>query len=223
MGLIPGLGKSHMLHGSWAHVPQLLSPCTLQPVLSSKRSHCDEKPVHCRRSPQQIEKACAQQQKPSTAQNKQINKNYEKTPTNPCQIIFLKNTYMGDLAMAASRQRWKMAGSLGRQPWIWEGPKTKVLWNFTTRNQAALTIKQVVAISWSEVKIAQLRLILCDPMDRSHQTPLSMEFSRQEYWSGLPCPSPGIFLIQGSNPGLPLCRQIFYYLSYSGNHTKLPL
>ena len=24
-----------------------------------------------------------------------------------------------------------------------------------------------------------------------HQAPLSMEFSRQEYWSGLPFPSPG--------------------------------
>ena len=23
------------------------------------------------------------------------------------------------------------------------------------------------------------------------QTPLSMEFSKQEYWSGLPCPPPG--------------------------------
>ena len=31
--------------------------------------------------------------------------------------------------------------------------------------------------------------------------------SRQEYWSGLPFPSPGIFLTQGSNPGLPRCRQ----------------
>ena len=25
----------------------------------------------------------------------------------------------------------------------------------------------------------------------AHQTPLSMKFSRQEYWSGLPLPSPG--------------------------------
>ena len=25
----------------------------------------------------------------------------------------------------------------------------------------------------------------------AHQTPLSMRFSRQEYWSGSPCPSPG--------------------------------
>ena len=28
----------------------------------------------------------------------------------------------------------------------------------------------------------------CDPMDCSPQDPLSMEFSRQEYWSGLPFP-----------------------------------
>ena len=31
----------------------------------------------------------------------------------------------------------------------------------------------------------------CDPMDCSPQAPLSMAFSRQEYWSGLPFPSPG--------------------------------
>jgi len=36
----------------------------------------------------------------------------------------------------------------------------------------------------------QLYLILCTPMDCSPQTPLSMGFSRQEYWRGLPFPSP---------------------------------
>ena len=36
-----------------------------------------------------------------------------------------------------------------------------------------------------------------------HQAPPSMGFSRQEYWSGLPFPSPGNFPTQGSNPGLP--------------------
>ena len=41
-------------------------------------------------------------------------------------------------------------------------------------------------------------------------------FQKQEYWSRMPCPSPGIFLTQGSNPGLPHCRQILYHLSYSG-------
>ena len=31
------------------------------------------------------------------------------------------------------------------------------------------------------------------------QAPLSLGFSRQEYWSGLPGPPPGIFLIPVSN------------------------
>ena len=29
--------------------------------------------------------------------------------------------------------------------------------------------------------------------------PLSMDFTRQDYWSGLPFPAPGDFLTQGSN------------------------
>ena len=36
----------------------------------------------------------------------------------------------------------------------------------------------------------------------AHQTPLSMGFSRQEYWSGLPFPLQGIFLTQELNPCL---------------------
>ena len=43
------------------------------------------------------------------------------------------------------------------------------------------------------------------------QAPLSMEFPRQEYWSGLPFPSPGIFLTHGSNPCLLLGRWILYH------------
>ena len=31
---------------------------------------------------------------------------------------------------------------------------------------------------------------LCDPWAVAHQAPLSMGFSRQKYWSGLPCPPP---------------------------------
>ena len=44
----------------------------------------------------------------------------------------------------------------------------------------------------------------------------SMEFSRPEYWSGQPFPSPGIFPTQGLNPALPHCRWIFYQLSHKG-------
>ena len=39
-------------------------------------------------------------------------------------------------------------------------------------------------------KLIQLCSTLCDPIDGSHQAPLSLGFSRQEYWSGLPFPSP---------------------------------
>ena len=39
------------------------------------------------------------------------------------------------------------------------------------------------------------------------------EFSRKEYWSALPFPSPGIFPTQGSNLALPHCRQTLYHLS----------
>ena len=36
----------------------------------------------------------------------------------------------------------------------------------------------------------------------AHQATLSLEFSRQEYWSGLPYPLPGDLPDQGSNPHL---------------------
>ena len=38
--------------------------------------------------------------------------------------------------------------------------------------------------------VPQLYLTLCDPMDKAHQAPLFMEFSRQEYWSELLFPTP---------------------------------
>ena len=37
----------------------------------------------------------------------------------------------------------------------------------------------------------------------AHQAPLSMEFPRQEYWSGLPSPSPGDLPRPGNEPASP--------------------
>ena len=34
-------------------------------------------------------------------------------------------------------------------------------------------------------------LLFVTPWPVAHQAPLSLGFSRQEYWSGLPCPPPG--------------------------------
>ena len=39
-------------------------------------------------------------------------------------------------------------------------------------------------------KSLQLCPTLCDPITEAHQAPLSLGFSRQEHWSGLPFPSP---------------------------------
>ena len=56
----------------------------------------------------------------------------------------------------------------------------------------------------SESEIAQLCRTLCDPMNYvAHQAPPSMEFFRQEYWSGLPFPSPEDLPHPGIEPGSP--------------------
>ena len=51
-------------------------------------------------------------------------------------------------------------------------------------------------INWKIIKIMLLlscfsRVRLCaTPLTAAHQAPLSLGFTRQEHWSGLPCPSP---------------------------------
>ena len=82
------------------------------------------------------------------------------------------------------------------------------------------TIVHRVAKSWTRLKqlgisgekrpkchhqsvssVAQSCWILCDPMVcLACQGPLSMGFSRQEYWSGLPFPSPGDLPNSGIKP-----------------------
>ena len=72
-------------------------------------------------------------------------------------------------------------------------------------------------IQVSCVLVSQAYLTLCDPMDCSPPCSSVLGFPRQEYWSGLPCPSPGIFPTQESNLDLLHCRQILYHLSHQGS------
>ena len=58
------------------------------------------------------------------------------------------------------------------------------------------------------------------PQTAACQAPLSMRFSRQEYWSGSPFPSPGDLSDPGMELGLLHCRQILYHLSHQRNHTS---
>ena len=55
--------------------------------------------------------------------------------------------------------------------------------------------------------VTQLCLTLCDPWTAAHQVPLSMEFSRQEYWSGWPFPSPADLPKPGIEHGPPAQQQ----------------
>ena len=48
----------------------------------------------------------------------------------------------------------------------------------------------------------------------AHQALLSMEFSRQEYWRGLPFPSPRDLPDLSVEPGSLAFRQIRYHLSH---------
>ena len=71
------------------------------------------------------------------------------------------------------------------------------LWLFTGRPESERVSHSVLshsAVPWT---------VAC-------QVPLSLGFSRQEYCCGSHSLLQGIFLTQGSNPGLPHCRQILY-------------
>ena len=46
-------------------------------------------------------------------------------------------------------------------------------------------------------------MTLSTPWTVAHQAPLSMVFSGQEHWSGLPCPPPGYLPNPGREPRSP--------------------
>ena len=57
-------------------------------------------------------------------------------------------------------------------------------------------------------EVAQSFPTRCDPMGCSvHQASPFMAFSRQEYWSGLPFPSPGDLPDPGNEPGSPALQE----------------
>ena len=66
-------------------------------------------------------------------------------------------------------------------------------------------------------KSLQLCLTLGNPMNCiAHQAALSMGFSRQQYWSGLPCPRPGDLPDPGMEPVTPALAGRFFTSSATG-------
>ena len=52
--------------------------------------------------------------------------------------------------------------------------------------------------------------LFATPWTVACQAPLSMRFSKQEYWSGLPCPSPGDLPNPGIEPASPALAGGFF-------------
>ena len=92
-----------------------------------------------------------------------------------------------------------------------------------------------VAISFSnawkwkvKVKLLSRIRLLATPWTAAYQAPRSMGPSRQEYWSGVPLPSPMIYLSNSTTRCLPVrnegaCAQKYWYIHISYIHNILTI
>ena len=99
--------------------------------------------------------------------------------------------------------------------WVWPGllmvtaqPNVLTATSWDTLNQnhpikPFLNSWPTDIMKWSEVKSLSHVRLFAAPWTVACQAPPSMGFSRQEYWSGLPFPSPGDLPDPGIEPGSP--------------------
>ena len=71
------------------------------------------------------------------------------------------------------------------------------------------------------VLVAQLCLTLLTPSPIVCQVPLSLDFSREEHWSGLPFPSLGDLPKPGVKPGSPVTASRFFFFFNRLSHHLL--
>ena len=81
----------------------------------------------------------------------------------------------------------------------------KFTMNFPLKNPPGLALFSTESkfLMLCGTQVLQLCPTLCNPWTVAHQTPPSTGFSRQEYWSGLPCPPPVDLPDPGVDPGSP--------------------
>ena len=95
----------------------------------------------------------------------------------------------------------------------WTFPKSILFWILI------LSTSSVYSFLCIHAKSLQSCLTLCDPVDLACLA-LFMGFSRQEYWSGLPCPPPGGLPdlgIESESPVAPALQVDTLPLSHQGN------
>ena len=107
--------------------------------------------------------------------------------------------------------------SVTQQGVQWSRPLADLVWNkdsvlystlYTMVHKSATSCGGCMHATVWKVKLKSLsRVQLCDSMDCvAQQPPPSMWFSRLEYWSGSPFPSPGDLPDPGMEPGCPALR-----------------
>ena len=97
----------------------------------------------------------------------------------------------GYLNLGKKKKKKKRKGKEGMEKWKEKRKKGKKFW-----------IDGIICLRM-KVKALSLVLLLVTPWTVAYQAPQSMEFSRQEYWSGLTFPSPGDLPNPGIEPGSP--------------------
>ena len=91
-------------------------------------------------------------------------------------------------------------------PWTWSSSSRPSY----TRTQPLVVLKiQICVPTTSKVKSLSRGWLFVTPWTVAHQAPPSMEFSRQEYWSGLPFLSPGHLPAPEIKPGSHIASRRF--------------
>ena len=73
----------------------------------------------------------------------------------------------------------------------------------SARKKKSEILNNIILLKESESEVAQLIRLFETAWTVAHQVSPPMEFSRHEYWSGLPFPSPGDLPDPGIEPGFP--------------------
>ena len=103
---------------------------------------------------------------------------------------------------------WEAKVSVESAVWIWTGKPIR--WNVLSWPCR----KKCQAAWFRRSEVAQSCKTLCDSSHCSHPGSFVHGFLQQEYWSGLPFPSPGNYPTRASNPDLLHGRQTLYPLSH---------
>ena len=87
-------------------------------------------------------------------------------------------------------EKWKWSRSVvsdSVQPHRWQPTRLPCPWDSPGKN---IGVSCRFLLQWMKVKSLSRVRLLTTPWTAAHQAPPSMGFSRQEYWSGVPLPSP---------------------------------